>query len=446
MSRTVFALATAPGRAAVAIIRISGPAAREALAALHARPPPARLAALRTLRGQDGEILDRALVLWFPAPSSYTGEDSAELHLHGGAAVVEQVSEALLAAGVQLAEPGQFTRRAFENGKLDLDQAEAVADLIDAESAAQARQAMGQLRGALGERYRRWRGALIDALAGLEACVDFPDEDVPSDAAARAAEPILSLLAQLDMALADQARGRRVRDGYTIAIVGAPNAGKSSILNGLVGRDAAIVTDIPGTTRDVIEVPLVLGAYRTLLADTAGIRDHAGIVEAEGVRRAQAWAAAADLRLWVVDQSASGGPWRQAASLIRAGDICVLSKSDLPTGGDASLARALAKAEGLEALSHSAVSTGRDRLRTTIAQRVAADLSGADFPAVTRARHETHLREARTHLARAIADWASPELAAENVRLAARALSKIAGQIGVEDILGQVFAGFCIGK
>ncbi len=446
MSRTIFALATAPGRAAIAVVRISGPAAREAVAALHARLPPPRVAALRTLRTVDGEILDRALVLWFPGPPSYTGEDCAELHLHGGRAVVERVSEALIAAGLELAEPGEFTRRAFENGKLDLDQAEAVADLIDSESAAQARQAIGQLRGLLGDRYRDWRSVLVQALAGLEALVDFPEEDLPADAAPRAARPVAALIAQLDLALADQARGTRVRDGYTIAIVGAPNAGKSSILNGLVGRDAAIVTDIAGTTRDVIEAPVVLGAYRAVLADTAGIRDHVGVVEAEGVRRAQAWAQAADLRLWVVDQSACGGLWRQAASMVRAGDLCVLSKSDLPVGNDAGMARARAEAEGLQTISHSARSGGTDDLRSILSHRVAVDLSGADFPAVTRARHARHLVEARSHLARALADWESPELAAENVRLAARALAKIAGQIGVEDVLDKLFASFCIGK
>src|SRR5215469_817073 len=305
MRETIFAPATAPGRAAVAVVRISGPSARKALRALAGRTPPPRRASFRRLRAPDGAPLDAALILWFPGPNSYTGEDVAELHLHGGPAVVGEVAQALTALGLRLAEPGEFTRRAFEAGRLDLDQAKAVADLIDAETEAQARQALDQLAGALGRRYATWRGALAEALAYLEAAVDFPDEEPPADVAGRARPAIGRLVADLEAALGDARRGERVREGYRIALVGAPNAGKSQLLNALLAREAAIVTATPGTTRDVIEVPLVLAGYKALVADMAGLRTASEAIEAEGVRRARDWAEAADLRLWVADGAAS---------------------------------------------------------------------------------------------------------------------------------------------
>ncbi|HQR91337.1 MAG TPA: tRNA uridine-5-carboxymethylaminomethyl(34) synthesis GTPase MnmE, partial [Caulobacter sp.] len=300
MAQTIFALATAAGRAALAVVRVSGPATRNVVAALAGKVPPPRQAALRRLK-HDGVALDEALVLFFQGPGSYTGEDAAEFHVHGGRAVVEALLDALAALGLRLAEPGEFTRRAFENGKLDLAQAEGVADLIDAETEGQRKQALGQIGGALSQRYDRWRDLLVHALAMLEAAVDFPDEDLPEEVAARARPGLETLAAEIDAALSDVSRGRRIRDGYRIALVGAPNAGKSTVLNGLAERDAAIVTEIAGTTRDIIEVPLVLGGYRVLLADTAGLRETTDVVEAEGVRRARAWAHDADLRIWVVD-------------------------------------------------------------------------------------------------------------------------------------------------
>lgn len=446
MTDTIFALATAAGRAAVAVVRLSGPAAREALASLTAPAPAPRRAVLRTLRRSDGAILDHALVLFFPAPASYTGEDCVELQLHGGTAVVGAVTDALAEAGLRPAEPGEFTRRAFENGKLDLDQAEAVADLVEAESAAQARQAIGQLEGSLGRRYEAWRDALLTALGCLEAAVDFPDEEVPAEVADRARPPLEGLLADIGAALADEARGRRVREGYRIAIVGAPNAGKSSLLNLLAGRDAAIVTEIPGATRDVIEVPLNLAAYRVILADMAGIRDTIDAIEIEGVRRARAWAKGADLRLWVVDQAASDGAWRQAASLVRTGDVALLSKIDLPAGHDGPRARAAAGSIGAETLRVCLIAGDPGPLRALLTERVIRDLAGAEFPAVTRLRHQALLGEAHSHLARALSCLANPEMAAEDVRLAARALARVTGRIGAEDVLDRVFAEFCIGK
>jgi tRNA modification GTPase len=446
MTDTIFALATAPGRSAVAVVRVSGPATLSIVNALCGSAPRPRLAALRTLR-HDGVALDEALVLRFEGPASYTGEDSAEFHVHGGRAVVEALMSALAALGARLAEPGEFTRRAFENGKLDLAQAEGVADLIDAETEAQRRQALGQLGGALSQRYDRWRDLLVQSQAMLEAAVDFPDEDLPEAVAERARPALRTLKAELDLALADVARGRRVRDGFRIALIGAPNAGKSTLLNGLAEREAAIVTDTPGTTRDVIEVPLVLGGYKVLLADTAGLRETSDAIEAEGVRRARAWAEDADLRLWVVD----GFHVKHRVELedaVRPGDWLVLNKVDIAQTLTLDEAERWARREGLEVVRLSARSASAlDDLRGRLAAAVADALSGADFPAATRLRHAEWLREAQSYLARALSDAGlEVELAAEDVRLAARALEKITGRVDPEDVLGRVFSTFCIGK
>jgi tRNA modification GTPase len=446
MSDTIFAPATAAGRAAVAVVRVSGPATLSVVEALAGKPLKARMAALRTLR-HGGVDLDQALVLRFEGPASYTGEDSAEFHVHGGRAVVEALLAALSDLGLRLAEPGEFTRRAFENGKLDLAQAEGVADLIDAETDAQRRQALGQVGGALSQRYDRWRDLLVHALAMLEAAVDFPDEDLPEAVAERARPGLRTLSVELDAALADVSRGRRVRDGFRIALVGAPNAGKSTLLNGLVERDAAIVTDTPGTTRDVIEVPLVLGGYKVLLADTAGIRETADAIEAEGVRRARAWAEEADLRLWVVD----GFHVKHTVKLedaVRPGDWLVLNKADIADGAALDEAETKWKGEGLEVLRLSARSAAAvDEVRAALSTHVAEALSGAEFPAATRLRHAERLKEAQSYLARALSEAGlQVELAAEDVRMAARSLEKITGRVDPEDVLGRVFSTFCIGK
>ena len=446
MTDTIFALATAPGRGAVAVIRLSGPGSGPALRALSRQGPRPRRARLARLRDATGAVLDQALTLWFPAPQSYTGEDCVELHLHGGAAVIDGVTRALLALGLRLAKPGEFTRRAFEHGKLDLDQAEAVADLIDAESAGPARQAMAQLGGALGRRYAGWRGALVDILAQLEAAVDFPDEEIPEDISDRARSGLGQMLEDLDIALADADRGRRVRDGYRIAILGAPNAGKSSLINALTGLDTAIVTAIPGTTRDIIEAPMVLGGYRVIVADMAGLRETADAIEIEGVRRAKAWGQSAALRLWVVDRAAHDEGWREAAALVTADDLCLLNKGDLAMGNAGRMAAAFARVLGCETTTLSLKTGDVEDLRDRLARRVVADSVGTEFPAATRARHLEQLSAARSHLNRALDSLVEPELAAEDVRLAARALERISGRVGAEDVLERVFASFCIGK
>ena len=449
MTDTIFALATAAGRSAVAVMRISGPDAGPALDALCAPRPRPRRASVRRLAYR-GRTVDQALVLWLPGPGSYTGEDCVELQVHGGPAVVDHLTIVLGELGLRLAEPGEFTRRAYEAGRLDLAQAEAVGDLIDAETDAQARQAMAQLGGALGRKYETWRAVLIEALAMLEAAVDFPDEELPEAVALAATDPLRILQAELGAALADADRGRRVRDGYRVAIVGAPNAGKSTLLNALVGRDQAIVTATPGTTRDVIESPLVLRGFKVLLADTAGVRNTEDAIEAEGVRRARAWAESADLRLWVVDASSQAGAWAAGADLLRAGDLCVLNKSDRPRGGDASMAEAAARASGATLLPAALTEPdGAAPVRAALEAAVRAALSAADFPAATRLRHEGALRDAAAAVDRALdelAQGAAAELAAEDVRLAARALARITGRIEPDQVLDKVFASFCIGK
>jgi len=451
MADTIFALASAPGRAAVAIVRLSGSGTAAAVQALAGARPKSRRPSLRTLRRLgDGAPLDQALVLWFPGPHSYTGEDVAELHLHGGAAVIDGVTEALLGLGLRLAQPGEFTRRAFENGKLDLSQAEAIGDLVEAETDAQRRQALAQLGGDLARRHAAWREGLVEALALLEAAVDFPDEDLPAEVARGAAPVIESVAREIDAALADGERGERVREGYRIALIGAPNAGKSSLLNALAGRDAAIVTAMPGTTRDIIEVVLNLAGYRVVIGDTAGLRAPKGAIEAEGVRRATALAEAADLRLLVADAAAKDERWREAAALARPGDICVLNKRDLAPAPAGAPAVAWAKAHQLAVMDLSATyGIGLVDLKSTLTARVVQALSGGEFPAATRARHRQDLIAARGHLARASHALTEPvevELAAEDVRLAARSLARVTGRVDPEDVLDRVFAKFCIGK
>lgn len=435
-SDTIYAPATAAGRAAIAIVRISGPAASNALRALSGHLPPARVARHVRLHDPDGgEALDDAIALFFPGPGSVTGEDVAELHLHGSRAVLAGVMAALRRCGLRLAEPGEFTRRAFQNGKLDLTQAEAVADLAAAETEAQRRQALRQLDGALGALYRGWSERLLRLLAHLEAAIDFPDEDLPPEIEARVAAETRDLAAEIARHLADGHRGERLRDGIAVAIVGPPNAGKSSLLNQLAHREAAITSSIAGTTRDVIEVAIDLAGYPVVLADTAGLRDSADLVEQEGLRRALARAESADLRLFVFDacrpEDARGAAaWPGPDTLIVANKIdLIANRNALPPG-----------AHPVSALTGEGIAA----LVEALAARVAANYDVAS-PLLTRARHREALEMAADALARSL-NARLPELRGEDLRLAWRSLGHITGQVDVEDLLDVIFADFCLGK
>jgi tRNA modification GTPase len=445
---TIFAPSSAAGRAAVAVIRLSGPACASVCQRLTGRPPPpARRAALRRLRDPENlEIFDHGLVLWFPGPASFTGEDVLELQVHGSRAVLAGLLDGLASLpGLRPAEPGEFSKRAFLNGRLDLTAAEGLADLIAAETRAQARQALRQLDGALGRLYDDWRQRLLEALARLEAAIDFsPEEaDVPPDLLAVVRPGIERLAAEIAAHLADRRRGERLRDGLTIAVLGPPNAGKSTLVNRLAQRDVAIVTPEPGTTRDVLEVHLDLGGYPVTVLDTAGLRQPVDAIEAEGVRRAQQRAIHADLRLLLFD----GALWPDfdLATLTLAGDeaLCVVNKADL-----ASLPAMLRIGEH-PALSLSCrTGEGFDHLLEALGAAAAERLSPAGGPMPTRSRHRAALRAALEALERFRLAPAGAELAllAEDLRLAARALGRLTGRVGVEDILDLIFAEFCVGK
>lgn len=444
MNETIFALATAPGRAGIAVVRISGPGAGDALRDLCGVVPDARRAVHRRFKDpRSGETVDDGIALFFEAPASFTGEDVAELHLHGGRAVLNAILDVLSARpATRLAEPGEFTRRAFLNEKLDLTEAEAIADLVSAETAAQRRQALRQLSGEFGQRCEDWRARLIRTQAKLEAEIDFPDEELPPSLRAEVLAEVRQLRAEIAAGLADNRRGERLRSGVSIAILGPPNAGKSSLLNALAQRDVAITSSVAGTTRDVIEVELDLGGYPAILADTAGLREVEDEIEAEGVRRARARAEMSDLRLVVVDASRpeqveSVGP------LLGPETILVRNKIDLIAAG---------KRDGDEDPGHAgalAISVrsgaGMAALIEKLTQKMAEHLTGETTPLVTRARHRAALEDCVAALDR-FTTASSSELAAEDLRHAARSLGRITGRVDVEDMLDALFREFCIGK
>jgi tRNA modification GTPase len=436
---TIIAPASGAAPAGVCVIRASGPQAGAVVSALAGPLPQPRRASLRRLRDGEGRMIDTALVLWFPGPTSFTGEDCAEFHLHGGKAVIEATLEAALAVpGVRLAEPGGFTRRAYENGRMDLSAAEGLADLIEAETEAQRVQALRQMEGGLARVVDGWREAIVSALADAEADIDFPDEDLPPGLSMQARNRIGDLRAALASHLAGADAAQRVRDGFSVAILGPPNAGKSSLLNALAGRDAAIVSPIPGTTRDVVEVRLVLAGAVVWLADTAGLREAGDAIEAEGVRRAFARAHSADLRIGVV---AHGDDPGETAALLAPSDLLVRSKADLADDGGS-------VPQGTEFVSVSVVDgLGIEALLAAIGARASAAQAQSVAVPLTRLRHREAVVDAIAALDRALsATGPAVELAAEDLRLAARALGRIIGRVDVEDVLDRLFAQFCIGK
>jgi tRNA modification GTPase len=494
MSTTIFALATPAGRSGVAIIRISGPAAGAVLRSITQRDLPLPRVATRrkfyaatpvdpsprplpqgergflfaadrdglnhlraergttspsplagegwgegSLRSHQDHIIDDGLVLWFPGPASFTGEDMVELHIHGGPAIIAAMAESLAAQGLLPAEPGAFTRRAFDHGKLDLTEVEGLADLIAAETEAQRRQALRQMEGAFGKQVEAWRGGLLGALARIEAAIDFPEEDLPTGLIEGVDEAMRAIGDEIARTLDDDHRGERLREGLSVVILGAPNAGKSSLMNALAKRDIAIVSDEAGTTRDVIELHLDLGGYPVLLADTAGLRESGNKIETEGVRRALARAAHADLKIIVID----GAVWPVIPAATRAQidaqSILVLNKADL-------LPAPLQALSGHQLIAVSALNGGGlVDLLSALKARAAGLLASGDQPVLTRLRHREALEDCCRTLARGLAVGAV-ELKAEEFRLAARALGRITGRVDVEDVLDVIFREFCIGK
>jgi tRNA modification GTPase len=486
---TLFALASASGRAAIAVWRLSGPDTASAIQLLTGKPVPApRRASVRTVRDPDtGDAIDQAVVLWFPGPNSFTGEDSAEIQSHGGRAVAEAIAGVLgRIAGLRQAEPGEFSRRAFLNGRLDLTEAEAIADLAAAETEAQRRQALAQAGGALSARYDGWRTRLIALRAHLEADIEFPDEDI-GDPVAQLSGQIVELRAEIASHLADARRGERLRDGLTVAVVGAPNAGKSSLVNALARRDVAIVSPEAGTTRDALEVHLDLGGYPVILVDTAGLRAAGGAIEAEGIARARLRAEAADLVLALF--AADAKPDAETLALLDHRAVVVASKADLCVGRPIFFASPLEGEVGSQVRKGGSVATrevseiedrrdhhpppagqstvdlplkgggdekqaiaistktgaGLDTLIETLTARTAGLLADRGPPPPTRARHREALTACLTALDGA-GVAALPELAAEELRRAGDALGRITGRIDIEDMLDAVFREFCIGK
>jgi tRNA modification GTPase len=448
-------------------------------------PPPRKARRCRVVDPDTGELLDDGLVLWFPRPHSATGEDVAELHVHGSRAVLAAIMQVLRRLGLRLAEPGEFTRRAFLNGKLDLLQAEAIADLAAAETEAQRRQALRQLDGELGGLYRGWSSRLTHILAHLEAAIDFPDEDLPPEIEEGILGETESLAAEIERHLADGHRGERLRDGIMVAIVGPPNAGKSSLLNRIARREAAITSPIAGTTRDIVEVAIDLQGYPVILADTAGLRESDDLVEQEGLRRALRRAEEAEIRLFVFDarnppEARGASAWPGPDTVLVANKIDLLRspktaespgcknflspppESVMP-GLDPGIHESTGPAgatDGVdsrdqpghdesvvppEALGVSALTgKGVDELLSALGERV-ADSYRIEAPVLTRARHRQALEEATASLLRALVARL-PELRAEDLRLALRSLGRITGAVDVEDLLDVIFRDFCIGK
>ena len=445
---TIFALSSGHGRAGVAVIRISGPHAGAALEALAGPRPKPRYAALRKLHAPgSSQVLDEALVLYFPAPRSETGEEMAELHVHGGRAVIEATLAALATVpGCRMAEPGEFARRAFENGKLDLTALEGLADLIDAETEAQRAQAVAQAGGALASLYEGWRERLIHAQALVEAGIDFSDEgDISTRTMIEARSEVGLLHRTIAVHLASAHRGEIIRGGFRVVLAGPPNAGKSSLLNALTRRDAAIVSSEAGTTRDVIDVHLNLGGVPVIVSDTAGIREATGAIEQEGIRRTLATAQGAHLVLWLTEIGAPLAKSPQLTSAQERGPVVVIvrTKSDLAVARP-DVTRNHPPAEfAVSALT----GEGLDRLTEGLADRARAAIGRHDAPPPTQQRHREHLRHALAHLeAFMSSDGSEPELRAEDLRQAANALSRITGRIDAEAVLGAIFGRFCIGK
>ena len=443
---TIFALSTSPGRGAIAIIRLSGDQTALILEKLTGKPAPeVRQASLRIItEPETGDPIDSGLVLYFQAPHSYTGEDMAELHIHGGVAIVDRLLDVLSGLeGLRPAEPGEFTRLAVLNGRMDLTQAEAVADMIDAETMAQQKQAFRQMQGALGVLYEGWRQKLATSLAHLEADIEFADEDLPGGIGQAVLGEVAALSDEIAAHIHDD-RGRTLRHGVEIAIIGAPNVGKSSLLNHIAGREAAIVSARAGTTRDIVEVSLTLGGVPALLADTAGIRAAGDEIEREGVRRALNKASEADIRLHVTAFGVAGDETTSDEARFQEGDLYIANKQDL---GETSRPNTLNETDFFCVSAETGA--GMSHLVAALNTRVQTSFGLTERPALTRTRHRIALQAADIALKRGLEraeTGAELELVAEDLRLAMREIGRITGAVDVESLLDIVFRDFCIGK
>ena len=443
MKDTIYALASGYGTAGVAVIRVSGPKANSVLSKISGEPTPKpRLASLRRLREiKTGYDIDDAIVIWFPGPASFTGEDIVEFHTHGGTAVISGIFSAISSIeSCRMANPGEFTRRAFENRKLDLTSAEAVADLVAAETTEQRRQALAQYDGALANIYDGWRTKLTEILANTEVMIDFSDEEIPDDLNSTNKHNILCIKKVITQYIDDKNIGERIRTGFRVAIIGEPNVGKSSLLNKIAGREAAIVSKTKGTTRDIIEVHIQLGGYSVIIADTAGLRETQEEVESEGVRRARKLAEDADMKLVMFDATHFPNIAEISKKYLDDDAIAVFNKVDIinqPVPFELDFHKAF--------LISALTGEGLDPLLSTLQDKIQKRLKNAEIPPLTRARHRESLEAVLDALGRA-ERAVLPELAAEDLRLAARALARITGRVDVEDVLDVIFMDFCIGK
>lgn len=430
--KTIFGVATAQGRSGVAVIRISGDSALPATAQLGVRAPKPRQASLYKLVYKN-EVIDEALVLYFKGPNSFTGEDVIELQTHGSRAVIKRILEILGSMpNLRMAEPGEFSRRAFENGRMDLTEAEGLADLIDAETHNQHKQAMRQMQGELGKIYDQWRKEIIETLAFVEAYIDFPDEDLPEELVDRITTQIENLKSKIKEHLNDNRRGEKIREGIHVVILGAPNVGKSSLLNHLAQREAAIVSSTAGTTRDIIELQMEIGGYPVILADTAGLRETADEIESEGIRRALKRAEDADLKILMFEAGAE--PDTKTLSVMDDDALIVVNKTDVAKNTHKNaIDISLKKNQGLE------------RLLEMLQEKIAQKFSISESPLITRARHREALEKALAAL-ESFSLEKPIELAGEDLRYAATQIGRITGKIDVDDILDVIFSSFCIGK
>lgn len=445
---TIFALSSGKGRAGVSVIRVSGPHTKKAILSILKKDilPKPRQASLQSFYDPETkQKIDKGLLLWFPGPASFTGEDVAEFHIHGGYAVVAGFLEALSKIpNLRNAEAGEFTRRAFDNGKMDLTAAEGLADLINAETESQRRQALRQMEGQLAAFYESWRNEIISAMAYLEADIDFSDEEIPDDVTSRIRPIIEKLANDIKKHLSDGNRGERLRGGLQVVIIGAPNAGKSTLLNYLSKRDVAIVSDIAGTTRDLLEVHLDISGFPVMITDTAGIRESSDVIESEGIKRAIKKADEADLKIIIVDQSDNLQTNKDIEKyidgnsmlLLNKNDIAIIEKDDIQAKESVGIWSVSLKTE-----------KGLDNFLESFTQEVEKRMEYTDTPTLTRARHRSYLQSCLSHLDRFLnADHFELELLSEDLRMAARDLGKITGLVDVEDILEKIFKEFCIGK